>query len=291
MADRPDPLTFNPTRFAMRIEQTQLVRHVIGWLFFGGWLALVVFDDKLGTWPVNLVFLAGLGWVVAMFHSARSARLVQQAASLVASNAPGDVAESALRAAGDRFTVHRAVRVLYYHHLAILRHRQRRFAESAAIAAALLAHPDIRLSATQRHHLLLMLTESLLQFNDLNGAHACLMQLHAEPLPLSERVQRLGMQLIYESRCGLDRHALSSLDGKLDMLDLMAPTAAAVCHQHLGWSAQRTGHADLAAWLHERARLLAPDLNAAAPVAVTAPFDRAVRPLEDPTPALDLDED
>jgi len=272
MAERVQRWRFDPVRFATQVDDSRSVRIALLAVFFGGWIILTVAGQALGMWPMHLIVVAGLTWVGTLIYSTRSARLVQHAAGLIVGGAPDDVVEPALRDAGARFTIHTGVRVLFYQHAAIHRHRQGRFDESAAISAALLNHPHVPLTAAQRRHLLLMLAEALLQRGDYGGAYAGLSQLHGEALPLMEYVQYVGLRIVYESRCGHDRAALDQLPKKIQVVDLLAPAAAATCHQHLGWSAARLGQQPLAAWLHERAGLLMPDSARAAAGAVVSPL-------------------
>ena len=89
-----------------------------------------------------------------------------------------------------------------YHRLTVLRLRQPRFDELAAICQVVLAQP-LGPARESRPHLLLMLTESRLECGDLVGAYFALLELHRMPLNLVESLRPLAIQTRYKVTSGL----------------------------------------------------------------------------------------
>ena len=77
------------------------------------------------------------------------------------------------------FSLFRTVKLLSLHHLAVLRHAQRRWRDSAMLSQALLRQRLGSLQGVSRSSRL-MLADSLLELGDLRGAHEAL------PLALAE---------------------------------------------------------------------------------------------------------
>jgi hypothetical protein len=147
------------------------------------------------------------------------------------------------------------VRLLLYHRLAVLRHRQQRFAESAAICTAILGR-RLGPAGDIRAHLLLMLAEAQLQCGHMPGTYAALEQLYRTRLTLLEALQRLALQTRYELTIGRDDAVLNQLDQKVQFAELMPAPQAGMMHAMLAQAATRTGQAPLARWLKQRAELL-----------------------------------
>src|SRR4051794_5954185 len=87
---------------------------------------------------VALVFV-GTVWMALSYASAKGSRLAAGSAALIAAG-QFDEAERRIDQALRRFSLFRAVKLQSLHHLALLRHAQRRWPESALLARALLGH-------------------------------------------------------------------------------------------------------------------------------------------------------
>jgi hypothetical protein len=164
-------------------------------------------------------------------------------------------AEAILAAALQRKPLHRVLRLMLYHRLAVLRHRQERWGEAAAISQAVLRY-RLGPAGAVRVHLLFLLVESRLNARDLAGAHAGLLELHAMPLGLAEVLQRTALQTRYEVAAGYDDQALSNLESKVQAAELMPALQSGGLHALLAEAAQHRGQMDLATWLQRRAELL-----------------------------------
>src|SRR5438034_240127 len=95
----------------------------------------------------------------------------------------------------------RTSKLLGLHHLAMSRHAQRRWQDSALLCRALLRQRLGSVRALSRSSRL-MLADSLLELADLHGAHRAINDLFGERLMLAEALNLLQVQLDYASRIG-----------------------------------------------------------------------------------------
>lgn len=209
-----------------------------------------------------LVLLAVGAWIGLGVVSARVWQQLPRI-SVLLDHDPAS-AEAMIALALRRLALQRSVRLMLYHRLAVLRHRQQRFPEAAAICAAVLAYPMGRGIAPggnggmdeAKAHLLLIMVESRLQTRDLAGAYHGLAQLHAMRLGLIESLQKLGLQLRYEVTAGHDAAALADLHRKIELAELMPGPQCGGVHAMLAFAARRAGQEDVYRWLRARAELL-----------------------------------
>lgn len=201
---------------------------------------------------VLVIFVAGL-WVGISVLSARAAQQLPQISAML--EVDHTTAEAALARTLRRWPMQRSVRLLLYHRLAVLRHRQQRYAEAAAVSQALLA---VRLgqAGQVRPHLLLILAESRLAIGDLVGTYQALADLHRARLSLVEVLQLLAVQTRYEIATGQERAALDRIDRKIQLIELMPMPQCGALHAMLAVAAQRCQQTQLADWLRRRAELL-----------------------------------
>lgn len=215
-----------------------------------GGRAQAVLDSTL-TLPA--VLLAIGAWLFLSMRSASVTRSLPEVSALIDANP--DVAEGALADLLARKPLFRWVRLLLYHRLAVLRHRQRRFAEAAAVSQSVLAEP-MGVAAQTRPHLLLILAESRLECRDVHGAYWALTQLYWTRLGLVEALQRLALQTRYEVMIGHDTAALRAVANKVEMAELMPAPQCGALHAMLAVAASRTEQTALAGWLWQRVDLL-----------------------------------
>jgi hypothetical protein len=140
------------------------------------------------------------------------------------------------------------------HHLALLRHAQRRWRESTLLCQAVLAQ---RSAPGLARSTLLMMADSMLQMNDLAGAFGALGELCRQRLSLHEALALQLLQLDYGWRVGAWEPMLSGVGAKLQMAELMPSVNAARSQAYMAVAALKTGRRDLAVWLRRRAELLA----------------------------------
>jgi hypothetical protein len=222
-------------------------------------LLIVVFVEGsalrgAGSVVVNLItLLAGGLWVGTSLISANVAQSLGRIHDMLDHNPAS--AEAVIASGLARKPLQRHVRLALYHRVAVLRHRQQRFAESAAICRSLLSL-DQRRSLESRPHLLLMLVEAALHTGDIAGAYDALLELHHMKLRLGERLQLFALQTRYEVSTGHDAAAVANLQQKVAMAEMMPAPQCGMLHAMLSSAAARLGQHDRATWLGKRAQLL-----------------------------------
>jgi len=246
-------VTFTYDRFARELWFDSAIRQTLAVMALVTLVFVLVFD--LSDTSLGLLVVIGLvfGWIAINSVSANAWRMLP-AVTLMIGRDPGS-AEVELAGLMKRRPLMRWVRLQLYHRLAAIRHRQHRFAESAAICQAVLGRP-LGPGRRQRASLLLMLAEASLQGRDLQTAYAALRDLSGLKLGLAERLQRLTIQTRYEVLSGHDRAALKDVRQKLLMAELMPAEHCGALHAMLTASAKRSGNEDLARWLWDRSELL-----------------------------------
>lgn len=246
-------IVFSQGRFDRELLIDTALRRGIAVVAIVALLGLVIFDQTGSMAGMVVVMLCVFGWVGMSTISASVWRVLSGVTAMIGRDP--DAAETHLAVLMKKRPLMRWVRLLLYHRLAAIRHRQHRFAESAAICRAVLGRPlgPVR---RQRGSLLLMLAEASLQCRDLHGAYSALSGLQGERLGLAERLQMLAIQTRYEVLSGHDRAALNGIRQKLLMAELMPSEHCGAMHAMLTASAKRAGKDELADWLWRRSELL-----------------------------------
>lgn len=209
-----------------------------------------------GNENVRILALMGIGslWFWLSLNSARSSRTAAESPSLIAAG-QFEEAERNIEQAVRTFSLFRTAKLQALHHLALLRHAQRRWQEAAALARALLRQ---RLGTLQpiSKPTLLLLADSLLEMNDLRGAYEAMSALYRQPLSLGEVLNLLAIQIDYSVRIGAWPSMLDHVMDKVQMAELMPPVVGARTQAFLALAAKKIGRQDLADWLRARAELL-----------------------------------
>ena len=197
--------------------------------------------------------VVAVSWVWLSVSSARNSQIAAGSPSLIASG-QFDEAERQIDKAMRTFSLFRAAKLQSLHQLAMLRHAQQRWQESAALCRALLGQRlGVRsLSRASR----LILAESLLEMNDLNGAYQAIMQLYQERLPLREAMMLLAVQVDYEAKIGAWGRIMNAAPTKVQLAEMMPAIQAARVQSLLGLAAMRVGRTDWADWLRSRVEML-----------------------------------
>jgi hypothetical protein len=219
-------------------------------LIFGAPLEANRHDALWTSLPMVLILAA---WAWGSTVNARVARALPQ----ITAQLDGDpaAAEAGLGEAIRRWPLQQSLRLLLYHRLAILRHRQQRFAETAAICQTVLSF-RLGPAGGVRGHLLLMLIESRLRCGDIHGAGQSLAELDQQPLSLAETLQRSALEVRWYVASGQPQAALQDLERRVQLAELMPPVQGGALHALLGAAAQSAGRPRTAAWLRQRADLL-----------------------------------
>jgi hypothetical protein len=247
--------------YAIRMLRRDLtITTVLKAVFIGGVGMLAFTTTVMGpNWAVlALGFAAVVGWIMLVQRSARRSFLAANSPSLIAAG-QFEKAEEQLEELIKTFWLIRSVKLMGIHHLAVLRHAQRQWRESALLSEALLrqkltATPSIARSTR------LMLADALLEMGDHPGAYYALSELYAQKLSLLEAMNLMLVQLDYEAAIGAWPAMFANIPQKVQMAELLPAASAARTQALLALAAKRTGRMDWANWLTRRAELLT-DIN------------------------------
>ena len=194
-------------------------------------------------------------WLVLSLTSAKSSRLLAPSPELIATG-QFEEAERLIDESTRAFSLSRTSKLLGLHHLAVLRHKQRRWQEAVALARAVLGQRLSALPGLDRSTRLI-LADALLELGEVRGAADAISPLRAVQLPLPESLALLQSELDVMSRMGAWDAMLAGLPGKVQLAELMPPHAAARVQACLALAASKRGMADWADWLRRRVELLA----------------------------------
>jgi hypothetical protein len=236
-----------------------LLASIFASFFVLPWLAPKV-DSTVG------LLIIGAVWLALTYTSARGSRLAADSPALIAS---GDFeeAERHIDLALRSFSLFRTAKLQSLHHLALLRHAQRRWRESALLCQALLGQRLGSLQGLSKPSRLL-LADSMMELGDLRGAHEALSGLGSQRLSLNETLNLLAVQLDYEARVGAWATMVNGVMSKVQLAELMPAVNAARAQAMLALAALKSGRPDLSEWLRRRAELLgdAPALKKDRPI-------------------------
>jgi len=253
-----DKLSARAPVFSDGMFRRQLILDSLIRGLFLSFLIVVLFiaatlDKGDSIWWLMPLIIAMLAWLSLNNISARTSRLLPHLTMMVESDP--EAAESQLAYHLRYRPLLRWLRLLLYHRLAMLRHRQGRYDEVAAICSAILNQP-LGPAGHSRPNLLLLFTESCLQRGDLHGAYAGLIQLYWTPMNLIEALQRLALQTRYEVMAGHYHVAIQRIWQKVQMAEIMPPVQCGIVHAMLATAASGANEKELARWLWQRVNLL-----------------------------------
>ena len=236
------------------------ISSVLKGVLFGGVFVITTFGPMLGIgmWAVAVLLGLSAAWMVASYRTARGSSLAADSPSLIASGHL-DEAEEEIEKVLRSFWLFRSVKLMGLHHLAVLRHAQRQWRESALLSQALLRQRLRGLPGVARANRLI-LADSLLELGDLDGAHHALLSLYHQKVTLTEAMNLLVVQLDYEARIGAWQSMFQNIAQKVQLAELMPTSSAARSQAMLALAALNVGRTDWADWLRRRVELLT-DIN------------------------------
>ena len=202
-----------------------------------------------------VLVVVGVVWMALSFTSAKGSRLAADSPALIASGR-FEEAERQIDQALRSFSLFRGVKLQTLHHLALLRHAQRRWREAAVLCSALLGQRLGAMTGISKPALLL-LADSMLEMGDLPGADRAITGLYAHRLSLNEVMTLLRVQLDYEVRIGAWDRVMTDPMGKVQLAELMPSMAAARVQALIALAGKKAGRQDWCDWLRRRAELLA----------------------------------
>lgn len=205
--------------------------------------------------PLMVLPVIACVFLVLSFGSVKGSRLVADSPSLIAAG-QFEEAEKRIDEALRSFSLFRHVKVLGLHHLALLRHAQKNWPESALLCRALIGQPQNNLQGVGKPARL-MLADALLEMGDVRGAGEAIGALYEQRLSLPELMKLLVVQLDHQSRVGAWGEMASGITTKVQLAELMPALSAARAQALLALAAKKAGREDWAGWLRRRAELLA----------------------------------
>ena len=184
-------------------------------------LAAPALGQRDGSMLFVLSFLIGFVWIYLGYQSMRGARLAADSPALIAAG-QFEQAESRITAALETFSLFRTSKLMNLHHLALLRHAQRRWRETAVVCQALLGRNLGRLQGLARTAWL-MLADALLHQDDLPGTYDAISRLRRQRLNLGQTITLQLIELDYGSRIGAWEAMLAGARLKVQLAELMPP--------------------------------------------------------------------
>jgi hypothetical protein len=202
------------------------------------------------------ILLGGLValWMLLGYRSQRGAQLTANSPILIATG-QFEEAEKQIALALGTFSLFKSPKLLSLHHLAVLRHAQGRFAESAELCHTLLGQKLGGLSGIAKPSRLI-LTDALLELSDVRGAYAAMGDLYLQRLNLPEAVNLMLLQLDYSSRIGAWKEMMQNVQSKAELSELLPGELSVRAQAMLALAAKKTGQEDWAQWLKRRVELM-----------------------------------
>jgi hypothetical protein len=219
-----------------------------GCLFAAPWLGF------RGDGVVALM-VVGMVWMTLSYRSVQGSRLAADSPALIATG-QFDRAETIIETGLRSFSLFRTAKLLSLHHLALLRHAQQRWRETALLCQALIRQ-KLRGLPGLAHSTRLLLADSLLQMDEVRGAYEAMVGLQGVALSLHESLTLQLLQLEYCSRVSGWDAMLDAVRLKVQMSELMPTVNAARSQAYLAMAARKKGRIELSLWLRRRAELLA----------------------------------
>jgi len=219
--------------------------------------AAVIGCMLVGSDNLRFASLVAVGalWFWLSLTSARGSRVAAESPQLIAAG-EFEAAEKNIENTVRTFSLFRAVKLQALHHLAILRHAQRRWQDSADLSRALLGQrlgPLQPISKSTR----LLLADSLLEMNDLRGTYDAIAGLYREQLSLAELLNLMLVQMDYSARIGAWPSMMDNFMAKVQLAELLPAGSSARAQALMALAARRVGRTDVGDWLAARAALLA----------------------------------
>jgi hypothetical protein len=225
-------------------------------VLLGSALACFVLRGALGVAFIDAAALLVVGaiWLTLSYRSIRGSRLAAGSPSLIAAGHL-EAAEHQIEQALSSFSLFRTAKLMSLHHLAVLRHAQKRWADAAELCRAVLRQRLGNLKGISRQSRLI-LADALLELGDLRGTQEAIARLYDQRLSLAEAMNLLAVQLDYESRVNAWERLFAGVSTKVQLAELMPTPTGARTQALLALAAKKVGRDDWAAWLRRRVELL-----------------------------------
>jgi hypothetical protein len=193
-------------------------------------------------------------WLMLTYRSWKGSRMAAISPALIAQG-NFEQAEQHIDEALRAFSIFRTVKLRSLHHLALLRHAQRRWVESVVLCQELLQQRLGALGGISRSTRLI-LADSLLNVGDLHRAHEALAGLYQQRLSLGEALELTLVQSDYLPRVGAWEQMVQGITQKVQLAELLPSESSARVQALLALAAKKVGKTELSDWLKKRAGLL-----------------------------------
>lgn len=239
-----------------RLRRDLAVGSAIRWVLLGAAVVAVVVGPLVHPALNSPLMLAMIGfvWLMLSYTSIKGQRIAAQLPMIIASG-DFDQAEHQIDQALRSFSIFRSAKLRSIQQLAVLRHAQRRYAETAMLCRALLAERLGALRGISRSALL-MLADSMLEMGDLRGAYEALGALYRQRLSLNEAMELTVIQTDYLARIGAWGELMKGVGYKVEMVELMPGARSARVQAMLALAAKKVNRPDWEQYLRRRAELL-----------------------------------
>lgn len=244
-----------PARNAItRIQRDLIVGTALNVVLGISVVAAFVTGMGSGIGAAVVLTIIGAVWLGLSYQSIKGSRLAAGSGSLIAAGEL-DQAEHQIEQALRSFSLFRSAKLMSLHHLAVLRHAQKRWEDAAQLSRALLRQRLGPLRGLGRQSRLI-LADSLLQIGDLPAAQESIGALYSQRLTLAEALNLLGVQLDYQARIHAWDAMLAGVATKVQLAELMQSSTAARVQALLALAAKKSDKTELAEWLRRRVELL-----------------------------------
>jgi hypothetical protein len=239
-----------------RFRRDLTIGAVLRGALLAGAVGCVLFGPAVGAGYGGAMMLIAIGavWMVLGYRSIQGSRLSADSPILIATGR-FEEAENRIDAALRSFSLFKPAKLMSLHHLAMLRHAQRRWQESAQLCRALQRQRMGALSGLNKPSTLL-LADDLMHLGDLPGVYEALCRLYRQRLNLGEALTMLQIQVEYLACIGAFEPMLSEAGTKAQLAELMPSGSAARTQAFMALAAIKTGRKELGAWLRRRVELL-----------------------------------
>ncbi|HWA46997.1 MAG TPA: hypothetical protein VG742_01925 [Dongiaceae bacterium] len=211
--------------------------------------------DGTGITGTGVLLVIGALWLILSFRSFTGSRKAADSSSLIAAG-QYEAAEQNIAEAIDSFSIFRTVKLMSLHHLAVLRHAQNRWQDTALLCRAVLTQRLGNTLGGLDRSSRLLLAESLLELGDLPGVYDNLRRLYDQRLSLREALTLLVIQTDYLARTAAWGQMLEGAMTKVQLCELLPTLHSARTQAFLSLAAKNAGKNELCEWLKKRVELL-----------------------------------
>ena len=221
--------------------------------FFAGGFFEPAGQARTAPFALGVILLA---WLALVFLSLRTARSVQTAMLLIASQQYDD-AEQMLDDALRGISIFRNTLLVACQHLGILLHAREHHAQASTVFRAILRTARVRTGRVRslEASIRLQLADTELSLGRLPETYEAFHPIFGAPLSLAQRLALLPIELRYALATDHTRHAVEDLREKIRYAELLDATEAAWVHALLAEACRREGMTVQAEFLRRRAGL------------------------------------